>query len=378
VTEHPYAWLKRERPFKLRLAESGYSAREAIPVGENLYDPVLGWFEPDGSLLFADIGGQKEYGWDPSIGHGAVGVIRPDFSIDYRVPPENMGSFVSLQPSQAPAGFGAFGGDVFLVGQEEPGRAASKKGHLVFHLPRGADRLEIFSRLPTIEGKVPGAAVTGPFGRHGTPQEGYLYIVSIMNAIVYRMDCRGHAESYARLDLIEPKIMPINMGWAPEWWGDLAGEMIVWGKQGCTWMDAFDPKYPFSYWHIDASGRVNPEPIEPRPSALAASNMSSFLGHKAPAEFGRFGGDIFFVDEGEHDLMHRNYRPESSVLPYDAKLMRIDKNGNAHVFADNFFGGFTDLRFQKNRLIMGLLGKGYSTGDYHHPDAAIYEIKVGQ
>ena len=55
--------------------------------------------------------------------------------------------------------------------------------------------------------------------------------------------------------------------------------------------------------------------------------------------------------------------------------MRTDSDGKPHVFADNFQGSSTLLVFDRTRLLMSFVGKSYSTGEYHHPDGSIYEIR---
>jgi hypothetical protein len=56
--------------------------------------------------------------------------------------------------------------------------------------------------------------------------------------------------------------------------------------------------------------------------------------------------------------------------------VRTDKQGQVHVFADNFQGSSTLLTFRGNELLMTIMGKRYSTGEYHHPDGAIYGIRA--
>ena len=61
-----YGWLKEERTFQMDVKEAGFTAREVIAAGENLYDPQFGWLEEDGSITFSDIGGQAEVGEWPN------------------------------------------------------------------------------------------------------------------------------------------------------------------------------------------------------------------------------------------------------------------------------------------------------------------------
>ncbi|MGE0386578.1 MAG: hypothetical protein AB7Q97_17760 [Gammaproteobacteria bacterium] len=369
--EAEYGWLKQERAFRMQVHAPGYAAREIVPAGENLYDPQLSWLEPDGSVFFGDIGGQEQYGWDPAKGHGALGRLRPDGRIEHVVPPRNMGQYMPLCPVLAPAHFGPWGGHVFLVGQEFPGRSGASRHHLVFRHAPGSDRMEVFGVVPPagrINDGIPGAMVTGCFGRPGTPQAGSFFVMSLMNCVIYRVSTRGEVEPFLILDEpITPRpIMPVIFTLGPSWWGDLAGEMILWGKRGITYRDEVDPRVEQAFWHVDRDGRLDPDPIPNPPSPLWSTAQ-------APAQFGPYGGQVFYVDEGGIDLLHVTMVDEP--LPYRGRLMRIDADGRHHLFADGFQGSCTSLVFDGPRLIMGLLGKSYSTGDYHHPDGSICEIR---
>jgi hypothetical protein len=61
-------------------------------------------------------------------------------------------------------------------------------------------------------------------------------------------------------------------------------------------------------------------------------------------------------------------------LPYDAQIIRIDQDGNQHVFADKVQAGHPSVIFQGNRMILAAVGKSYSTGDFHYPDGYLCEI----
>jgi hypothetical protein len=117
---------------------------------------------------------------------------------------------------------------------------------------------------------------------------------------------------------------------------------------------------------VELNGKVDPTPL---PDDRVPAPIEAVV---APREFGPFAGELFWVDEGGVDLNHVTMF--DAPLPYNAKLMRTDRQGKHHVFADTFQGSSTLLVFDKNRLIMSVLGKSYSTGDYHHPDGTIYEV----
>jgi hypothetical protein len=367
-----YSWLKKEREFRLHPVEKGYAVREVIPVGENLYDPQFGWLEADGSITFSDIGGQQEYGWDPNKGHGAILSLSRDGKLKFLVPPQNMGTYMPLCPVRAPDYFGPWGGHMMLVGQSFPGRSGALKQHFVFKYAPGEDRMTVFAEIPhsgKLNDGVPGAAVTGGFGPPGSPQEGYFFVQSLMNCTVYRVDTRGRIEPWLVLDAptVPKPIMPLDFQVAPDWWGDLAGQFILYGKAGQTYREEVDPSLKYRHYHVDLNGKVDPTPL---PDNRVPAPIEAVV---APPEFGPFAGQLFWVDEGGVDLNHVTMF--DAPLPYSAKLMRTDRQGKHHVFADNFQGASTLLVFDKERLLMSVIGKSYSTGDYHHPDGSIYEVR---
>ncbi|MET0984508.1 MAG: hypothetical protein ABW034_03780 [Steroidobacteraceae bacterium] len=107
-----------------------------------------------------------------------------------------------------------------------------------------------------------------------------------------------------------------------------------------------------------------------RPGTLAPPDRNVV----APEGFGPFGGQTFVVDVGTVNLMQTSTMPDGA-LPYDAAIYRIDKSGTRHLFARNLQGGFPQIKFQGKRLLLGRIGKSYSTGDFHYPDGSLHAIE---
>jgi hypothetical protein len=61
-------------------------------------------------------------------------------------------------------------------------------------------------------------------------------------------------------------------------------------------------------------------------------------------------------------------------LPYDAGIVRFDSVGTTHVFADQLQSGAPAVIFQEDRMLVSVVRKSYSTGEYHLPDGSLYEI----
>ena len=381
ATSADYGWLKKEREMKLAPLEPGFVAKEIVPVGEQLYDPQLifcpnqDWLEPDGSIILGDIGGQEELGWVPTKGHGAIAKLMPDNSLEYLVRPRDMGTYMPLCPIRIPPEFGAYQGQVMLVGQAGPGRTGARNQHYVFKYKQGDHRMEVFAEIPyagTLNDGIPGAGLTGGFGPYGSPQEGKFFCMSMMNCTIYTVDNKGNIEPWVTLapPVTPAPMMPLDIQVAPEWWGEYAGEYIVLGKMGASYIDDVDfkatEKPKWLHYHMDRKGKIDPTPIplDKVPALIDAV--------RAPEGFGPFGGDLFWVDEGGVDLNHVTTWDEP--VPYKGKVLRTDKEGKVHVFADHLQGSSTMLAFRGNSLLMSIMGKSYSTGEYHHPDGSIYEI----
>jgi hypothetical protein len=378
-----YGWLKEERALKMQVHAPGFSTSEVAPVGEHTYDPQLifcpsqDWLESDGSIIFGDIGGQETYGWDETKGHGSIKKLHADNSIEYLVRPDNMGTYMPLCPIRIPEEFGAFGNEVMLVGQAGPGRTGARNQHYVFKYRQGDERMEVFAEIPhagPLNDGIPGAGLTGGFGPAGSPQEGKFFCMSMMNCTIYTVDNKGSIEPFSILapPQVPAPMMPLDFQVAPEWWGEYAGEYIVLGKMGASYIDDVDfnatEKPKWLHYHCDRNGKVDPTPIP-------LSKVPALIdGVRAPEGFGSFGGDIFWVDDGGVDLNHVTTWDEP--VPYRGRVLRTDKAGKIHVFADNFQGSSTLLAFRGNELLMSIIGKSYSTGEYHHPDGSIYSIKA--
>jgi hypothetical protein len=371
VDSTDYGWLKEQWDFRLKVHEPGFAAREAIGVGEQLYDPQLGWVEEGGAIFLTDIGGQESRGWDPEKGHGSVLRLHPDGRLEAQIPPGKMGTFMPLCPQRAPDHFGRWGGHCFLTGQESPGRAGARKRHLVFRVGPDDQEMTVFAHVPkagSINDGVPGAMITGRFGEPGTPQDGFFYVMSLMNCVIYRV-CADGGEAEPWLVMAEPllehPVMPMHAAYAPHWWGEYAGEFIVGGPVNTTYTDEAESRPTYRYFRIEGESSLEAIPDDAVPCPLRAV--------EAPPEFGPFGGHVFFVDDGPVNLLHVTMYDEP--IPHKGRVFRRDPDGEIHLFADDFQGSSTSFLFDRDRLLMGLLGKSYSTGDFHHPDGSIYEIR---
>lgn len=370
ATDHE--WLRRDCEFRIRVVEPGYGAREVIRAGGGLYDPQVRWAEGDGSVVVSDIGGQAEPGWNPNAGHGAIFRLRPDDRLEAIVPPGMKGAAAPLRPLLAPATFTPWGGHIFFVAQARAGRAGAHVNHVIYRVAPGSDTPEVFTRLPdsgTIGGGIPGAGMPGTFGRAGSGEERIFYCQSLMNCTVYRMDADGGIAPYLVLapPLIQRRSMPLFVEYAPDYgpFSQWAGELVI-SARGTSYLDRAESDTRLRLYRIVRRG--------PRLEALPAGLPR--IGVIAPPGFGRFGGEMFSVDEGSTNLLHADIdKVNSQPLAYDARILRVAPDGSVHTFAEGLQGGSTTIAFSGDRMIVGSARKSYSTGEYHEPDGSIAEIR---
>jgi hypothetical protein len=364
-----YEWLREQCQFKMTVP-AGFTAREVIQAGDVLYDPQLCWFEADGSAIVSDIGGQRQRGWDPDAGHGALYRLRPDDTLETIIAPGEGGAGSFIRPKLAPEWFGPWGGHIFIAGQSKPGRLGAHSQHYLYRLAPGSSRAEVFTELPpsgSIGGGVPGAMMPGAFGGRGTEHEGYFFVQSMMNCTIYRVSAAGDIEPFIVFDeSVTPKtIMPLLIFYAPPHWGSLVGELIVGGPWDTSFTKRATSRLQMRFWKLTRPGDFDPTPLE---GVSYGTNTQI-----APDGFGRYGGDLFWADEGTTNLMHETHARADAVA-YDAKIMRTSLSGETTEFAGSLQGGSTSFIFNGSRMLIGSIRKSYATGEYHEPDGSIYEV----
>ncbi|MET0886080.1 MAG: hypothetical protein ABWX92_06480 [Mycetocola sp.] len=381
------AWLEEETELKLEILEPGFEIRPIIAPATWLYDAQMGWLEDDDSLIFHDIGGQGEPGWDPQRGHGSTWRLYPDDRLEVIVPPGSSGRAMIMSPMKSPASFGEeYGEQIFELGQLRPGRNGAHNTHGVFWVPPGAGTVEIFAVATdsgTLNDGKSGALVSPGWGADGTPEEGILFVVSMFNCTMYKVDSKRQIWPWVVGDGSHgtPQFMPREVFRAPAEWGDLEGELIVTGVADHHFAKPAplpgDPpleEQPVRFLVKDQGHGIPAELTLIDKDLAIPVNLRYGQGRVAPEGFGPYGGDTFRTTLGSVNLMQTTMMPDGA-LPYDAQILRTDKDGNEHVFAEKLQAGYAGLIFQRDRMLVSRIGKSYSTGDFHYPDGSIYEIK---
>jgi len=373
TTQESRRKLRELYPFRMQLRAPGYASAELVGPGSTFYDILLGWREAaNNSIVFNDIGGQAQPGWDPEQGHGAIWRLQDDNVLEPIVNYGAAGRWAFIHIIRGEAHYGDSDGEIFIVAQTGPGRPYASRAHCVLRVRKGANRPELFASVPdvgTLDGGHAGAMMPDVVGPKGSPFEGWLFIHSMMNCTIYRVPAQGGAaEPFVRLGDPDQPIMPRQVRIAPPWWGGLAGELVFSGVRGASFHRSTPGTPKLEYWRIRPDGGIEEIAPDPKGAPLNA--------RRAPPEFGPFAGHIFWADDGPVNLAQVSGCDEfADGLPFSGRVLRQSPDGDTHVFADNFYGSSTSLVFDRSRLIMGLPGRSYSTGEFHEPDASLYEVR---
>ena len=366
--------------YPVNIVESGYSSRIVIPYGDVLFDPVFAnVVEDDGSVLVDDVGGQpRPSQFDPTLGHGAVWRLHADGKLETVVPWGSTHRGMPMFPIRGTDEFAPWQGSYFFSCQSRPGRTGAHYDHVVHRLAPGSDRLELFAILPRAGrtgGGIPAAVCSsagiGPKGAH---YQGKLILHALMNCVLYGVGADGVAEPILITD--DSKI---GTFWITRavfgndlFFPEHKGELLAGGVRGLSFNSADDknPNKRFwgqeMEWFIVRDGDIGPDPIATAPRWLSEPYL-------APNNFGRFGGHVFYLDQGA--VQQGQATKDQFTLPYDGRILRKDPaSGEISVFADQLRGGFTSMAFQKERMRVTHFGKSYSTGEFHEPDGIIFEV----
>lgn len=368
-----FAWLRSQCEFRIKIVDSGFSVRESIAPGDVLYDPQVRWADDDGTVVVSDIGGQPRRGFDPDQGYGAIYRLTPDEQLVPIVPLGNMGRGMPIRPMLAPPSFGQYGGDIFFVGQQHPGRAGAHNTHLVYRVRNGADRPEPFASLVDAgsrAGGKSGGSMPGVFGLEGTEHEGYFFCNSQLNLTVYRVGSDGVATPFITLDeqILPFTINPFLVFYAPPHWGpSLRGTLMVGGMRGTSFDGPASARVNLEYWRLTGSGQL----FDPTPIKGVYWGISAAI---APQEFKPYGGHLFFSDAGTTNVLQSS-KPPDGALPYDACIYRWPPDGGEPVVFAEGLQGASNLVFSGRRLVVSSVRRSYSTGEYHEPDGSIYEVR---
>jgi hypothetical protein len=362
--------VRAECQYRMRVLDPAFEGAPLIDAGSFLYDPILGWVDEDGTLYFSDHGPQQDPSrWVPYAGHGTIHRLTRDGVHSRLIEPGSVPGMPYLI-RRAPASFGEWEGDIFFPGQAKGGREGALSGHRLYRLREGEPAPETFVEIPhagTTGGGTPGAMMIGGFGKAGTPHEGRYLCQTMMNCVVYQISPDRRCEPLFILeDVFGKPVMPYFVFYAPPAWGpELEGKLLLGGMADASF-ETDDPGHNVLEYFVIDGDRIDTEPVARRDIGWAMAEV-------APPEFGPYGGHTFLFDFGATNFMHVS-KAAPGPLPYDSRILRVDPDGEVHVFADRLQGGWNELRFDRDRMYISCLRRSYSTGEYHEPDGSLYAI----
>lgn len=363
---------------KPRIHVPGYSFHTVVPMNDVLYDPhVVDWEESDGRVAICDVGGQ---GWstrfDPTLGHGAIWWLTQEGRLEPAVPWGHTHLGMIMFPRLAPPSFGRWAGHALILAQVQPGREGAHWDHVVHKWDRRSDQLTLFATLPRNQSAsgdgIPAALIPGGFGPEGTEHEGYFYFTSLRNNSIYRISGSGRAETYAIMDgVVGPKLLPRAMCFgSDDIFPEHKGKLIVGGVPGANFIIGDDNKGRFigqeSAFFLVENGEVAPD-------AFAFDNRMLAFPQRCGTNFGPLSGSLVYTDHGTINQSQSIY--DHDPLPHDGRIQYRGTDGSLKDLVTGLRAGRNDILFAGGRLLISHWGKSYSTGEFHHPDGAIWELR---
>ena len=337
--------------------ETGYNARLLVPPG-TFYDPLFPIAGDGDDIWLNDDGGEEEEG---EAGGGIYcvdrnGKVTPLVPIGKIPPPTAI--------DRAPASFAPHAGQIFALTQPQKGWAGATKNHLILRIDPKTWEAVRFAELPSAGTRnkgVAGAGVDMRFGPDGTAFAGRLFGITLLNHSIYEVTPDGKARAFVTMETARPR-QPVCLTFAK-----IGGEdrMIVSTANG-----NFSPRRQVAGFatvtQITPDGRVLPE-------FIAEDLLSpAGLGY-APAGFGAYSGDLFVADFGG---MMPTPATRDNPPPRLGRILRIDKSGKAHIFAEGFASPI-GLRFIGQRMIICDVNGDYIGGGIELPDGFVVEITAG-
>jgi hypothetical protein len=222
----------------------------------------------------------------------------------------------------APAGFGSYAGQVFVLNAAKDGAACG-----VMRVDKSGTVSE-FAKLPQAGGKDATDCRDLEFGPAGTPYAGKLYAATTGNSTIYAIDSSGKAAVFGTYD-----------------------KPVAWELSVIGFLPADDPKAPNSMLVgmrprmesaakvgrlavIGADGKMKPDPY--LVGFIAPTGFAT-----SPGNFGSYSHVFFILDMG---------RPAAKGGAADGSIDRVYK-GVARPFAGNLSDP-TCMRFIGNRLVI--------------------------
>ena len=168
-----------------------------------------------------------------------------------------------------------------------------------------------------------------------------------------------------------PKLLPRVMCFgSDDAFPEHEGKLIVGGVPEAVFDIGEDNKGRFigqeSAFYVVENGKLHDRPF-------ATGNRMLAMPQRIGADFGPLSGKLVYSDHGSINQSQSIY--DNPPLPHDGRLLWRDDDGELRELMTGLRGGRNDLLFAGDRLIISHWGKSYSTGEFHYPDGAIWELR---
>ena len=332
-------------------AETGFTAEVLVPPGE-LYDP-LQMVVHDGAVWLNDDGGENETRQKGSriLAIDDTGKVTTVVGLDRMLPVVGF--------DVAPAGFGQYGGQLFTLAQAQATSAGTSAPHIIQVVnPRTSDPPQTFCTLPPSARGNPGAAgLDARFGPPGSPFANQLFAITIRNATLYRITADGTCSPLASFDG-PPWGRTSRFAFSADGSRILVAVSRSAQPQAAPRPANTPPAPPTgAIVAVAADGKVDEKPVY---EGLLIDGLEV-----APANFGAYGGQIFFTTSTGGGA-----RPRRG----NGSLYRLTADGTIHRVATGF-DGFGGVAFVNGSIWITSINRDFIVGGGELPDGSIIRVR---
>jgi hypothetical protein len=327
----------------------GFAARLLVAPGQ-LYDPLV--MRAHGNVIwFNDDGGEEKDRGSRLLSVSGTGDLTVLADIGKLLP--------TVGFDIAPASFGEFGGQVFTLAQPKVAMGGALANHVVQRVdPANAFSASIFCTLPEAGAKkISGFGLDARFGPDGTPFAGKLFVVTIYNDAIYQVTPDGRCTPFVVFDGVRYS-GPTNIAFTPD-----GSSMLVAVSRGAFDIESLEPAAG-AILRVAADGKIADTPLfegQAKPMGMAY----------APAGFGAYGGQLFFVDIGHFQVPV----PMTQRINADGRVFRLTPEGKAELVVSGLLNP-VGLQFVNGKLWTTDINGDFIAGKRELPDGFMLEIEA--
>ncbi len=330
-------------------AQSGFAAQLLVPPGQ-LYDPLV--MLPVGQVMWLnDDGGQEDDKGSRLLAVDARGGIRVLADIGKLLP--------TVGYDIAPAGFGAYGGQVFSLAQPKVAMEGALANHIIQRIEPARDyATSVFCTLPEVgPKKIAGFGLDARFGPPGSPFANRLFVITIYNNAIYQVTPDGQCTPFVVFDG-KRYSAPAMLTFAAD-----GQSMLVSVSEG---------EFDITSTRVQRGAIVRVSPAGKIADAPLFSGVARPMGMDfAPPGFGAYGGELFFADVGLWQVPV----PMTQALHADGKIYRLTAEGKAVLVATGFHNPI-GVRFLNGRLWVSDINGDFIAGKRELPDGFLVELQA--